>query len=79
LGALHHSPKAAIVEAQHRGRSLHDHAHLVVVLAAGQPGAVRRRTYLDEENHRLRSGGISCVTETTLRRVARFAGPISGP
>ena len=43
-----------LVKPEHGSRILHDHAHLVVVFAAGQAGAVRRRANLDQEDRRFR-------------------------
>jgi len=45
--------EALVVEAQDLRRGLHDHAHLVVVLAARQTGPVRGGADLDEQDRGL--------------------------
>ena len=54
LGALHDRREAARVEAEHGFGRLDDHAHLIVVLAAGETSPVRGRSHLDEQDRRLR-------------------------
>ena len=52
LRALHDRAEAPLVEADHLLRRLDHHAHLVQVLAAGQPGAVGGGAHLHEQDGR---------------------------
>ena len=53
LRSVHDGPEPADVEAEHLARRLDDDPHLVVILTAGEPSAVRGRTDFDEQDRSL--------------------------
>jgi hypothetical protein len=50
LGALHYAAHTSLSETEHLRRCFDRDTHLVVILSAGQSGAVRRRTDLDQQD-----------------------------
>jgi hypothetical protein len=53
---LHHRREAPLVESHQLLGPFNHHAHLVVVLAAGQAGAVSGRAHFDQKDRRRRKG-----------------------